>query len=626
MIARELLVKLGFDIDENKLKNFSQNVENLKSNINGIKSKFALDVDQSGVQNVSKKIAIVKANMDAIKDKFTLNVDQEKLGHLDKTVQHVKSNIDAVKSGFALEVDDNDLDKVSLKIKQVNQEMLDLEGKINKHKNPVIDENELKSYKRDNSGLGRGHSELIERWNAKEKRQLDNEFQKNQKKHAQLKMLNKQLVNTQKNLKAASRDAKRFEDSATRSFKLAAGAARKTNWVFSRYFKRAALIGGGSFLFSMHKTLKDIKDFQEAGHRGTNSMFSTDQLNAATQFNVSLRQTKRSLTELRNGFVISLMPAFKDLLNDLNRWLITNKKMIQSELKKFIESLGSVFNTLASAVSTVFSVLDPLVNLIGGWGAVLSGFIGLGILSWVVRLGVFLRRAAAAVIFFSGAVRILTVSLMTNPLCLLFMAIAAAIALIADEFIVTARGGDSLINSFGGIKQVIDNCVSAIKTAIDWLVKLNQTMFDFTIGGGYKDAFKGLVGEAKKASSKISDSFGDALGANLVPKSRLKQLKSGGRNSRQIGSPEDFGGLNIRVVDRLGESAFNSNARRSNASNRPSNITHNINNNNKITNTINVPSGSTEVQQKAIMEQVEYQIQEALGIQNDKMTLDIGAV
>jgi hypothetical protein len=378
----------------------------------------------------------------------------------------------------------------------------------------------------------------------------------------------------------------------------------------------------------MHKTLKDIKDFQEAGHRGTNSMFSTDQLNAATQFNVSLRQTKRSLTELRNGFVISLMPAFKDHLNDLNRWLITNKKLIKSDLKKFIDTLSLVFKTLGAAVSGVFNVLDPLVNLIGGWGAVLSGFIGLGILSWVVRLGVFLRRAGAAILFFSGTLRTLTLALLTNPLYLALAAIAAVLALVADELIVTAKGGDSLINHFGGLRKVIDNCVESLKTAFKWLVKLSQSRFKFSIFGGYKDLFKGVSEEAKKESNKVADIFGDALGANLVPKSHLKQNRSGQRNLRKVGDSSDFNGLNVYAVDRLKAPANHYSSRRlaSNSAGGGKNITNNLTHNSKITNTINVPSGSTEVQQKAIMEQVESQIKEAMEFQNIQLSAAIGAV
>jgi hypothetical protein len=289
-------------------------------------------------------------------------------------------------------------------------------------------------------------------------------------------------------------------------------------------------------LLALRNTLKDAKDFQS--HRGKHSsnIFSPQQLQSVGQFNIAVRQTKRLIGDLRNGFIIGLLPAFKEHLTTLNHWLIANKQLIQMKLHGFVETLASVFKNLTWAISGVFSVFNPLVNLIGGWGTVLTGFIGVGILSWLVRLGAFLRTGAAAIIFFSGAVRTLTVALMTNPLCIALAAIAAAVVLIADEFIVTARGGDSLINRFTGLKTVVNNFVDVIKVAWEWLVKLNQAVYDFTFGGGARNMFNGMVEDAKETATKISDIFG-----NMIPtfgKNSANGMPNLGQNGKYQLTPD----------------------------------------------------------------------------------------
>jgi hypothetical protein len=487
--------------------------------------------------------------------------------------------------------------------------MRQLETKMVKFKNPVSNPATTKAYKKELSNLSANEYMQIAALNKKENAASKAGYQISKNKHAQLKIQKKQILETQRSLKSASRDAKRFGNSATSSFKKAANAAKSANLTFSRYFTRFALVGAGSFFLTLRKTLKDVKEFQASGGRGTDSIFNSKQLQAVNQFNLSLKQTKRTLGSLRDGFIINLLPAFKEHLDTLNEWLFKNRELVKTKLKGFVEGLGKVFSNLSTAISGVFSVFNPLVNLIGGWGNVLTGFIGLGILSWVMRLGVFLKNGAAAIFFFTGAVRTLTVALMTNPICLTLMAIAAAVALIADEFIVTARGGDSLMNRFSGLKQVVNNFVDVIKKAWEWLVKLNQAVFDFSFGGGAKDMFDGMVDGAKETASEISNIFSKAFGGKHVAKGQINIGQQGIKNHKPN---ELLNGLNVRYAQQPRHFLNTNNSNKT---------TKNI-----ITNHINItaPTGGTETENRNMVGLIKDEIKSELDLQHVKLMAAIG--
>jgi hypothetical protein len=256
------------------------------------------------------------------------------------------------------------------------------------------------------------------------------------------------------------------------------------------------------------------------------------------------------------------------------------------------------------------------VGLIGGWGNVLTGFIGLGILSWVVRLGMFLKTGAAAVIFFSGAIRTLTIALMTNPIVLVLTAIATAIALIADEFIVTARGGDSLMNHFAGLKEIGDKFVVTLKNIWAWLIKVKDNMYDFSFGGGAKNMFNGLVDDANNVAQKISNRFSNMFGSKAV-KTQFNNANPQG--SKKEWKTQIIKGFNVTTVPHPNKLSGRNNSTTKNI---------NVTNNNKqpISINITVPPGGSEAQNKNMASLMKEEIQKALDLQSVELSAAIGAV
>jgi hypothetical protein len=85
MIARELLVKLGFDIDEKKIARFSNNIEAIKSKMVNVKSNLSLNVDNSKINNFAGNLKTIKTEMSSLRDNI-----REKL--------HPQINSDALKA------------------------------------------------------------------------------------------------------------------------------------------------------------------------------------------------------------------------------------------------------------------------------------------------------------------------------------------------------------------------------------------------------------------------------------------------------------------------------------------------------------------------------------------------
>ena len=625
MIARELLVKLGFDIDEKKLEQFTSNVDRLKSKMADIKGKLALNIDDTkltkfadNVDALKHKMANAKGrlglgfdiddtkltkfsdNVDALKHKMAnakgrlglgFDIDDTKLTKFSDNVDAIKSKISNVKGKFGFDIDGSKTKEFLGDIKTVKAEMSDLKSSIRERLNPEIDSSSLKAYKKELASFPEAERAEILKLNAIEKESLKEQLQNDKARYASLQAVHSKLAETQKNFKAA------------------AAAAKTANLTFSRYFTRFTLVGSGSFFLALRNTLKEANEFEKRGAGGLGNIFSSKQLDSVNQFNKSLKQTKKTIGVLRNSFVISLLPAFKEHLDALNNWLIKNKKLIQTKLKNFVEILGYALRNLSTSISYLFSVLDPLVSLIGGWGMVITGFIGAGILSWIVRLGIFIRSSGVAILFFSGTIRTLTAALLANPIGRIISIIVSVLVMLADEFFVTAKGGDSLMNRFKGLKKIGDKFIETLKSIWEWLIKVKDNMFDFAsnLGAGAKDMFNGVVDDAKKTAKGVSDAFSNIFGPGDLEKKLQVRLADRKNPGFKIIRSDSM----IHKFPNLQKPSHNSSTHKNiNISQKP-NITLNL---------AAPESGKLDIQS------INEQIQKALELQNVKLAAAIGAV
>jgi hypothetical protein len=368
----------------------------------------------------------------------------------------------------------------------------------------------------------------------------------------------------------------------------------KTSMVsMSRVARKFAIVGASitaGFGLSLRSTLKDVANFKEG--KNTASSFDKSQIIAVDNFNKTLNTTRSTVANLRNSFVIDMLPAIKETLEVFNAWVQKNKVLIQQKLKDIVAGLAGAFKILSSVIRQLASILDFIISKTIGWRTIITAVISLGAAAWFISL-------ASSVIVAARAFKVLSLAILSNPLVLVITAITAALVLLVDEIYVTIQGGDSFINDFlksdawTFCKNSIDNVVQSLRDMWQWLLKVKEGVFNFP--SNITTEIKGLL---DSGASKFNDVFNNdlgKLGQGNVAHYALPQYK-----------PEEVG----RV--------FNSNVT---SNTKGANITQK----NSFNMNITVPAGTTQEQSKEILTLVRAEIEKNRAYETEKTLAAIGS-
>jgi hypothetical protein len=360
MIARELLIKLGFDIDESKLNRFSRLVEDAKGKMTGLR------------ENVAKKFS-------ASDIKFA----------------------------------------------------------------------ELKAYRDELLSFSKEERKDILSLNKLEKQAINEVRKEDRTRHLEKP---RQLKEEQR-LEARNRFASWRAGIITASRRVTLAGAAIT----------------GGFGLALRSTLKDVDSYKK-GENENGSTFSPSQIAEVDKFNASLKTTASIARDLRNSFVIDMLPAVNEVVVSFKRWMVINKDLIQGKLKGAIETATDVFKLLVPIIGRIIGIFDMLISATVGWKYLITAVIGIGIAVWFAGVA---SSIWAAVIAF----RAFTVAMLSNPITAIITAIIAVLVLLVDEIYVTIEGGDSLINRFlksdawEFCKDRINEVVEALKFMWKWIIK-----------------------------------------------------------------------------------------------------------------------------------------------------------
>ena len=486
MIARELLVKLGFDIDSSKLDKFNASIDATKNKMQAIRN--------SSLQSVSS----------ASSGKLLKNYNAE-LASLSKS------------------------------------ERADVLA-LNRLENQAIKE-----------------TTKVEKAELKERQRLTRE---------------------------AFREKQILQKSEERGFKTSLAS-------MSSNARKFAILGASitaGFGLSLRSTLKDAAHFKEG--KNTASSFDKSQIIAVDNFNKALNATRSTVANLRNSFVIDMLPAIKDSLEVFNAWSQKNKVLIQQKLKDIVAGLAGAFKILSSVIRQVVSVLDFIISKTIGWRSIITAVISLGVAAWFISL-------ASSVIVATRAFKVLSLAILSNPLVLVITSITAALVLLVDEIYTTIQGGDSFINDFlksdawTFCKNSIDNVVQSLRNMWQWLLKVGDGIFNFP--SNITTEIKGLL---DSGASKFNDVFNNDLG------------KLGQGNVKQYALPKYEPELLSRVLN----SNVTNNAKSANITQKNS---FNMN--------IAVPTGTTQEQSKEILTLVRAEIEKNRAYETEKTLATIGS-
>jgi hypothetical protein len=446
MIARELLIRLGFDIDESNLNKVSRVVDDVKNKMTGLEMPKIIGDAQRKIANFKQEIASKHAEF--------LRDDTDDVTWL--------MNKDELKSLKQLEKE---------AIKEVKQ------AEKQKHLEKQQQIKEEQRAKR---------LQLREEQKAEKQKSLERQRQ----------------LREEQRLETRNRFASWRSGMITASRKIAIAGA--------------AIMGG--FGLGLRSTLKDVDSYKK-GENENGSTFTPKQIAEVDKFNASLKTTAAITREIRNSFVIDMLPAVNEVVLSFKQWMIVNKDLIGGKLKKAIETVTDVFKLLVPIISRIIGIFDMLVSATVGWKYLITAVIGIGLAVWFAGVA---SSIWATVIAF----RAFAVAILANPLTLVITAIIAVLVLLIDEIYVTIEGGDSLINRFlksdawEFCKDRINEVVEALKFMWEWIIKAKDGLLSlpnktWKLGVELKDNIKDFFDIEKRIKNMDLPAGHPPLGAKV---------------------------------------------------------------------------------------------------------------
>tara|TARA_R110000822_G_scaffold1950_8_gene9310 strand:+ start:1642 stop:3657 length:2016 start_codon:yes stop_codon:yes gene_type:complete len=208
---------------------------------------------------------------------------------------------------------------------------------------------------------------------------------------------------------------------------------------------------------------------------------SKDLTDASQKWNDEFIHMGGLMKGIRNDLAVDLLPLMTDIAEAMRFWFMANRDVIKQKLHVFMD----VVSKSAAVMLKAFDRLNRVVQMMGGWGPVVTGFarsvlllsgamMAAGIVFGVQKLanlmaGQTVKTAIVGTIAWTRS--ILGLGIVTNaaaaPLYLFAAAIAAAL-LVYEDLMTAVRGGESTLGKyllFGTGENVIQDKGSALAAA-----------------------------------------------------------------------------------------------------------------------------------------------------------------
>ena len=498
MIARELLVKLGFDIDEAKFSRFIKMSDDLKNRMTGLKASVAS-----------------KLNMETIPLKQTKNASYKFAPLNDKENKAASNNAFAKK--FA----------------------------------------QAKAYADELKALSPAE-------------------------RSEIKLLNKlesdEIKERLREVKARQKERRKASLSKV-----------------SALANQVALISAaatGIFAVNARSTLKDVEEFKKTGTTSSGNTFSKDQVKTVDNFNRSLRSLNYTSKEIRNSFVIDLLPPLNEVIIGFRGWIESNRELIRTKLKDVISGVSQAFSFLLPVLKRVFDILNAIIEPTIGWKNLITAIVGIGLVAWIAGV---ITRVWSLVAAFTA--------LVASPVVLTITAITAGLVLLADEIYMTIQGGDTLISRFldspswNAFKGTLDSIIDSFKNMWSWVTKTTDAIGNMVAEGLNKISFKNILPDF----SGISEMIGH----------------------REINVP--VGAKLINMKDRMPkynpQEAFGNSNSVMNTTNRNNKV---LNQRNSFNINVTTPVGTSQEQSRIIVDLVQKELQKTFDYENEKALIAVG--
>lgn len=199
---------------------------------------------------------------------------------------------------------------------------------------------------------------------------------------------------------------------------------------------------------------------QEAREMG---LVTAETAKRSEEWQDALAATRFMIRTITTNITGELLPTLIDLNKRFTKWFATNKDLIKQKLEKVIKGVADTIQFLAKHMKVLLALMAGIVAL---------------------KFGIFLAQVAGAAKLLGLAVTALNVKLgITNALMFAvpaaIIAAIAAVALLAQDFAVFLRGGDSLTGRLiDGLAKIgvamVDAFLSPIERAIEAFLRFKE--------------------------------------------------------------------------------------------------------------------------------------------------------
>lgn len=245
----------------------------------------------------------------------------------------------------------------------------------------------------------------------------------------------------------ATHDAAGKMKPATEVIRDLADQIQKTPNAAKRMFKAQQLIGGASeeMIRLLSKGRKGIQEFSDEA-RGAGAVLGKDFIEQSSKFNLEIRRALIGLDGLKNTIAVKVLPYMTKAIEAFNKWWKINGEVVRTMARFGSQAIMNTFSVLVSIISTVVNAVKKLFDWLESIHPAF-GKIALGIGGATIAFKVLSALFAASPL--GRAIAIVT-------------ALAAAIALLADDLKVFVDGGDS---QFERILDWVDDLLGLEGTA-----------------------------------------------------------------------------------------------------------------------------------------------------------------
>lgn len=187
-------------------------------------------------------------------------------------------------------------------------------------------------------------------------------------------------------------------------------------------------------------------------------------IKSTQNFNKSWSQFKIIISGVKQELSVKFMPIFTDMVNKFKEWYGDNRQLISSGIDVFIKSISKAFNLLTNTVDLLLIPIKAVVNLFGGFEntvQILGVTIGISLIPKLLTL--------------ITTFKALTVAVLANPIGLAtaaFTALGAAIALVYNDINAWISGNKSLIGYLVDEWKIFEKVLNGVSNTLKSIAKI----------------------------------------------------------------------------------------------------------------------------------------------------------